>query len=147
MISGWNISCYSKWLNRNCVFLVMQTTLSSCQVFKGRTLILNLTVTHLHAELVQSWTKYSYPHRFKLHSESFEPRAEVQGILCSHWSLASYSITKPFLFKWIPVLQTLTNSKQKHMAVSKPLLHKCYLFYSFKNNQHSESCLFQGLYA
>lgn len=70
-------------------------------------------------------------------TQSFVLKAEDQRILCPHWSLAfSFSI-KLFLFKWISVLQTLTNSK--HTAVSKLLLHKCCFFYSFRNNQLSES--------
>lgn len=65
-------------------------------------------------------------------------------ILCNHWSLA-FSYCQGFLFKWKPVLQTLTNTK--HIALSKPQLRKCCFFYLFRNNHHGESCPFQGLYA
>ena len=73
------------------------------------------------------------------------PKAEKERQLYTRWSLAFPSTTKPLLLRWNLALQTLTNSK--HIAVPKLLLHKCFFFYSFKNNQLGKSCLFQGLYA
>lgn len=63
-------------------------------------------------------------------------------ILCTN---SSSTIPSLFWFAWNPVPETSTNLK--HKAVSKLLLYKCSLFYSFRNNQPRESCLFQGFYA